>query len=107
MAVVADLPALDAASVEEIVAGFTGASTGFVADASGLGTTAYLAVSYDDFDPRFGPGSAEAHRSAGAREIDVPKASRARDDIDTPDDLEHARAHVGAHTRRALVALGI
>ncbi len=107
MAVVADLPGLDAATVDQMAGLLTEGPTGFVPDASGTGTTAYLATSYGDFSPQFGPGSAVAHSSSGAQELALPAESTARQDIDTPQDLEQARTRLGAHTRLALTQLDI
>lgn len=106
LAVVGDLPTLDAATVEETTESFDRGPTAFVPDAAGRGTTAYLAASLAAFSPRFGPGSADAHRSSGARELELPEDSPARQDIDTPEELERARGRLGAHTRLALTQLG-
>jgi len=107
MAVVGDLPTLDPVSVEEASAAFDGEPMAFVPDAAGHGTTAYLAASYSDFSPRFGSGSAEAHRSSGAHELDLPGDCPLREDVDTPEELERARGRLGAHTRLALTQLGL
>ena len=50
-------------------------------------------ASAEEFAPRFGAGSRDAHVSEGAHElveIDVPTLRR---DVDTPDDLRRAEAH--------------
>lgn len=107
MAVCGDLPGLAAAEVEEIADGLGEEPCAFVPDTAGTGTTVYLTTAHTDFDPRFGPGSAEAHRSSGAREISLPTDSPAREDVDTPEDLERLRGRVGPHTRLALTQLRI
>ncbi len=76
----------------------------FVPDAAGTGTTTYSA-SYDEFRPRFGPDSAAAHRSAGAKPLDA--AATMRRDVDTSADLAAAiRLGVGDHTTAALATSG-
>lgn len=83
VALCADLPALrpdDLAAALDFVA--STAAPCFVRDADGTGTTLYTAR-YDDFDPRFGPGSAQAHTSAGATAVpgDLPGLRRDVDDV--------------------------
>lgn len=93
VALLADLPAL---RPEDLVAALEQVPPGtpaFVADAAGTGTTLYTA-SYDAFDPRFGPGSCDAHRLGGARELQGALPTLRRD-VDDLDDL------------RAAVALGV
>ncbi len=107
MAVVGDLPTLDRTAVELVVEKFDTGRTAFVADASGNGTTVYLAASYQDFEPRFGLGSAQAHLSSGARDLGLTPGSTAREDVDTPEELERVRGRLGVHTRLALTQLGI
>ncbi len=51
-----------------MLAGAGRGTPAFVPDAAGVGTTLYAAA-YDEFDPRFGPGSRAAHLDAGAREL--------------------------------------
>ncbi len=90
----ADLPALrpaelDAAVAAAITAFADGATRAFVADAEGTGTTFLLAAPGAPLDPRFGAGSAAAHRASGARPLvgDWPGLRR---DVDTADDLRRA-----------------
>jgi 2-phospho-L-lactate guanylyltransferase len=77
-----------------------------VADADGVGTTMVAAASRQQFAPRFGRGSREAHVTEGAHEIvevDVPTLRR---DVDTPADLATAvELGVGVHTARAAQGL--
>jgi 2-phospho-L-lactate guanylyltransferase len=57
----------------------------FVADAHGTGTTLLTAVG-TELRPRFGPGSAEAHRAGGAVALTGAWPGLVRD-VDTEDDL--------------------
>ena len=57
-----------------------GSAASFVADHDGVGTTLYAAA-YDEFAPRFGHRSRQAHLDAGAREVTRPVASL-RMDVD-------------------------
>jgi 2-phospho-L-lactate guanylyltransferase len=105
-ALCADLPSLDPAELGqalEVAAGFPAAC---VADADGVGTTMVAAASRQQFAPRFGRGSREAHVTEGAHEIvevDVPTLRR---DVDTPADLATAvELGVGVHTARAAQGL--
>lgn len=102
VALLADLPALTAADLGAALAAL-GPGPTYVADAEGTGTTLYTAA-YDAFDPRFGAGSAAAHRAAGAAPLDGALASLRRD-VDDLDDLAGAIAlGVGAATAAALAA---
>jgi 2-phospho-L-lactate guanylyltransferase len=93
VALCADLPSLRADDLDAALARFVSPQPAFVPDAAGTGTTLYVAGG-DLFDPRFGPGSRDAHVDAGADELaDVPASVRR--DVDDLDDL------------RAAVALGI
>jgi 2-phospho-L-lactate guanylyltransferase len=101
-ALCADLPALRAADLDAALA--TGSGTRFVADHAGIGTTAYTA-SYDEFAPRFGPESRQAHLAVGAVEI-LGALPGLRRDVDDAVDLAAARdLGLGAHTRLALITL--
>ena len=97
-AVCADLPALRAEDLDAALALVPADGTGFVADALGEGTTTYAAGSATLFDPRFGPGSRDAHVGAGAVEVSGDLASL-RQDVDDVGDLGRAMVlGVGAHT---------
>jgi 2-phospho-L-lactate guanylyltransferase len=92
-ALAGDLPALRPA---ELSAALDGAGKGqgtraFVADAAGTGTTLLAAPAGVPLDPRFGPGSAAAHRASGATPLtgDWPGLRR---DVDTGADLAVAAA---------------
>jgi len=94
-----DLPAV---RPEELAAALTAAggtaARCFVADAHGTGTTLLTAVG-TELGPRFGAGSAEAHRASGARALtgDWPGLVR---DVDTASDLRAALG-VGVGPRTA------
>jgi 2-phospho-L-lactate/phosphoenolpyruvate guanylyltransferase len=92
VALCADLPALDEQQLTEALEVAARHVAAFVTDAAGEGTTMLAAASRDDFLPRFGPHSREAHLADGAHEIvevDVPTLRR---DVDTPADLAAAIA---------------
>lgn len=106
MAAVADLPALRAESLRAVINAASAYPRSFLADADGIGTTMVIADGVD-LDPRFGPGSAEAHQAGGAIPLldeaigfAVPDARR---DVDTEDDLaEISRYDLGPQTRAVL-----
>lgn len=109
MACVADLPALRPESLRAVITAARSYPRSFLADADGVGTTMLFAHGVE-LDPRFGPGSAAAHRAGGAVDLldeaigrPVPDARR---DVDTPDDLaEITRFGVGPASRAAIAAL--
>jgi 2-phospho-L-lactate guanylyltransferase len=77
----------------------------FVPDADGTGST-MLAVTGGRLDPRFGPGSARAHRESGAAELPAAGPGLRRD-VDTAADLAAARLlGLGARTRAVLSRTG-
>ena len=101
VALCADLPALTSTDLAAALSQLSGAGPWFVADAAGSGTTMYAAP-LAGFDPRFGPGSHQAHLDAGATEIGGTLATL-RQDVDDRDDLARAQAlGVGVHTSSAL-----
>jgi 2-phospho-L-lactate guanylyltransferase len=98
----ADLPALRPAELTAALAAAAGAARSFVPDAAGTGTTLLAAGPGTALDPRYGPGSRDAHRASGAVELagDWPSLRR---DVDTPADLAAAAAlGVGPATGRWL-----
>ena len=100
-AVCADLPALRTTDLDEALAAVPGSRAAFVADTGGTGTTMYAARAIADFAPRFGVGSAAAHRAAGAIALDGDWPSL-RQDVDEVVDLGRALLlGVGKHTRSA------
>ncbi|MGN6129523.1 MAG: 2-phospho-L-lactate guanylyltransferase [Nocardioidaceae bacterium] len=105
-ALCADLPALRPEELGRALAAAPTDAMAFVADAEGSGTTLVTAPDLAAFDPRFGPGSAQAHRSAGAREIEVADVPSLRRDVDTPADLEVALG-LGVGPRTSLVSTAL
>ncbi|PXY27051.1 2-phospho-L-lactate guanylyltransferase [Prauserella muralis] len=85
----ADLPALRPAELAEAIAEAAGRRA-FTADRHGTGTTLLLSAAGQPLAPRFGAGSARAHRESGALALGLTAPSL-RGDVDTPADLEHAR----------------
>lgn len=101
VAICADLPALRPADLDQTLARVVAPHACFVPDADGVGTTLY-AASFEEFDPRFGPGSRDAHLDAGAVELRDAAAS-VRRDVDDLDDLRDAVAlGVGSRTAAAV-----
>ena len=102
-ALAADLPALRPADLAAALSAAGGVGVrAFVPDFSGTGTTLLSAPAGRSLDPRFGTGSARAHRASGARSLagDWPTL---RHDVDTPADLVRAEAlGLGVHTAHLL-----
>jgi 2-phospho-L-lactate guanylyltransferase len=93
-ALAGDLPALRPAELAAALTGWPAPRPGwrgFVPDAQGSGTTMLAAAAGVPLDPRFGPGSAAAHRVSGATPLlgDWPGL---RQDVDTGADLAAAAA---------------
>lgn len=101
LAVCADLPGLTGEAVDAFLAhDLPDGDEWFVADHAGTGTTTYLASALGRFGPRFGQGSAAAHRAAGVVEVSEAAPEVMRRDVDTPTDLVDAIAlGVGERTR--------
>lgn len=116
-----DLPCLDAAAVDHILARAAEHERSFVCDAAGTGTTMLLAATPARCEPMFGERSRARHAAAGYAELggyvglggQIPDdrlealASdafrRARRDVDTAVDLWDAiRIGVGAATQASL-----
>ena len=105
VALCADLPALRPEDLESAMRLLPVEVPSFVADAAGTGTTMYAAP-LDSFDPRFGPGSREAHLRAGAVAVQGDLVSL-RQDVDDLDDLHRVlRLGVGPHTTALEMASG-
>lgn len=94
----ADLPALRAEQLAAAVAEADGRRA-FCADRQGTGTTLLLSAPGGPLDPRFGTGSADAHRASGAAPVGAGLATL-RCDVDTAEDLAAAAA-LGLGTRTA------
>lgn len=96
-----DLPALRPSELAEALQAAGQYPRSFVADRQGTGTSALFALGVP-LDPRFGAGSAARHRASGAVELQGAWPGL-RCDIDTPDDLEHAKLlGLGTATARAV-----
>lgn len=104
LAVCADLPCLDPDDLTRALEGIPADRPWFVPDADGTGTTMYAAP-YDDFRPRFGPNSRNAHEAAGATPLEGDSPTLRRDVDDEASLVEAERLGVGPHTRAALGAL--
>ncbi|GIF02988.1 2-phospho-L-lactate guanylyltransferase [Actinoplanes siamensis] len=101
-----DLPALRPADLDAALAA-TAPGRAFVPDAAGTGTVLLAAPPREPLEPRFGPGSAGAHRASGAVPLtgDWPGL---RQDVDTAADLATVlRLGAGARTRTLLRDLGL
>ncbi|MGQ7350155.1 NTP transferase domain-containing protein [Quadrisphaera oryzae] len=106
----ADVPSLRpadlAAALDEALAVVAAGGTAAVPDADGTGTVLLAGRLRGPagglLRPRFGPGSALAHRRDGAVPVGLGLA-RLRRDVDTPAELDEARAlGLGPRTARAL-----
>jgi len=96
-ALCADLPALVPGELSEAL-GAVADGPAFVADRAGTGTTLYAVPPGRPFEPRFGPGSAQAHQEAGATPVPGELISL-RLDVDDAGDLGRAMViGVGVHT---------
>jgi 2-phospho-L-lactate guanylyltransferase len=106
VALCGDLPALRPDELAAVLGGVPDEGTAFVADAAGVGTTLYTAPTIEQFEPRFGISSRQAHLDAGATELDARRAPSVRRDVDTPDDLREALL-LGVGERTSFVTTGI
>ncbi len=99
----ADLPALRPKELDCAVRiGLATGARAFCTDRMGTGTTLLLAPPGQPLEPRFGPGSAAAHRATGAWELSGCWPGL-RCDVDTAADLAVARElGLGRFTRAAL-----
>lgn len=102
-ALTGDLPALSSADLAAALAQASLVGSSFVPDAGGEGTTLLAAPCASRFNPRYGPGSRLRHWHDGAMELEVPRRSGLRQDVDTLDDLALAQAiGVRRHTSAVL-----
>lgn len=101
VALSSDLPALSSEGLDELLSLVD--VTGFVADASGVGTTLLAHADPERFAPMFGPESAHQHRQAGARDLSAVADRGLRRDVDTVDDLAEAAAFGVGDATRALL----
>jgi 2-phospho-L-lactate/phosphoenolpyruvate guanylyltransferase len=88
VAMTADLPCVRASDLDDVLGAISPGESAYVPDTQGVGTTLYTAA-YDDFGPRFGPGSASAHDAIGARLVGAT-LPRLRRDVDDLTDLAAA-----------------
>ncbi len=103
-AVLADLPALRPDDLDAALGAIVPGGASYVVDADGTGTTLYTSP-YDEFEPSFGPASAQAHQVAGALAIRGDLTTLRRD-VDDLDDLRAAAAlGLGVETTRLAAAL--
>lgn len=101
-----DLPGLRAEELDRVLGAAARHPLAFVRDADGTGTTLATAGPGVEFEPRFGPGSAELHAAAGFVEVAASDAPGLTRDVDTVDALEHVLHHgVGDHTAQAVARL--
>jgi len=89
-AVAADLPALRADELGELLQLAAGARQALVADASGAGTTVFAAADPSEFRPIFGLDSRSRHLAAGAVDLTDKAGATVRRDVDTLADLADA-----------------
>ncbi len=85
----ADLPALRSSELSAALAAAAGRRA-FCADRHGCGTTLLLSTPGGELRPRFGIGSARAHRQTGAVRLSGPWPTLMCD-VDYPDDLRACR----------------
>jgi 2-phospho-L-lactate guanylyltransferase len=102
----ADLPALRPDELGTALQAARHFASAFVADTGGDGTTLLASATGSVFVPRFGTGSAAAHRLGGAAELTTLDVPSLRRDVDTPADLREAISlGVGPRTSSVLDAL--
>lgn len=100
-----DVPALAPADLAEALDAADGVDRGLVTDAAGTGTTLLTVSGGVDVDPRFGAGSAAAHRALGHRLLEVAAGSTLHQDVDVPEDLAAAaRLRLGSRTAALLAS---
>ena len=108
VALCADLPALRPDELGLALDAASPAGLSFVTDADGVGTTAVVAATLDDFAPGFGPGSRQRHLDAGAHEIDGVDVPSVRRDVDDRATLAEAtRLGLGRRTSLVVTLLGL
>lgn len=87
-----DVPGLRPVDLAAALGAADAVDRGVVADAPGTGTTLLTVGPGVGLEPRFGSGSAAAHRALGHVPLDVPTSSSLRRDVDVPADLRAAVA---------------
>jgi 2-phospho-L-lactate/phosphoenolpyruvate guanylyltransferase len=107
-AVAADLPALRADELGELLRLAADAPMTVVADASGAGTTVFAAADRSGFRPIFGPNSRSRHLAAGAVDLTDKAGATVRRDVDTLADLADAAfLGLGPATKQVVAAHGL
>ena len=102
----ADIPALDRAAVEALLASAGAPAVALVAASADGGTNALLLAPPGLLEPAFGPGSCACYRQAAAalgvvpRLLELPQVAL---DIDRPADLRALESLAGAPRTRALL----
>ncbi len=97
-----DLPALRPNELGAALRAAERHERAMVPDAAGTGTTLITSLRGECHSPAFGPGSRAAHRAAGYVEVDLPRSSGLRSDVDTREDLSALAERLGPWTRAAL-----
>lgn len=82
-----DLPALDPAELDAVLAAAETHPLAVLPDAEDTGTTLLTAGPGERLVPAFGGGSAAAHAALGHVRLDLPATSTLRHDVDVPADL--------------------
>ena len=101
----ADLPCLRPDDLAAALRAVPAGSRAFVADADGRGTTLLAAAPGAALLPAYGDGSRLRHLASGA--VELPGTPALRRDVDTPEDLQEARAlGVGPRTSAVLARTG-
>jgi 2-phospho-L-lactate guanylyltransferase len=96
-----DVPAATSHELESTLVAAGALPKAVLADHAECGTTLLTAIAPDDLRPRFGPDSYRRHRAGGASPLSAGELLRR--DVDTPADLEVARAlGLGTHTARVV-----
>jgi 2-phospho-L-lactate guanylyltransferase (CobY/MobA/RfbA family) len=98
MIVNADVPCVTPEDLRTLLRATPDGGTAIVAAEDGT-TNAVSLTRADQFEPLYGPGSAERFRGRGAIVVDLPNLVA---DVDTWDDLLAVRDRVGTRTRAAL-----
>jgi len=91
-ALLGDLPALVPGELAAALALAALAPRSFVADHEGTGTTLVTASPGVELLTAFGPDSAARHRGLGLADLDLPRGSSVRLDVDTREQLDAALA---------------
>lgn len=91
LVVLADLPFLTTAVVDDLLEASAGADVTLAPDRHGTGTNALVLRPLDAIEPIFGAGSYQAHRAEAdlrQRSLHTFHAHATAFDVDTPDDLQ-------------------